>query len=670
MTVPYTFANQTGPIPLLELDQNFAAVSLNVDTAVTVTGNAQPNITSVGILNSLSLGNTIISLGANSSNSGNVFAIAIGANAGAITQRVNAVAIGAFAGGNNQLGNSVAIGRAAGFYNQSANAVAIGFLAGNSYQSEGAIAIGRAAGNSNQASNCIAIGRSAGNLTQGIQAIAIGQNAGNNSQGNQSLAIGAYAGNNNQGANSVAIGSYAGNPLMVANSICINGTAADLSAPNSGFFIAPIRNDNANAANVLYYNTSTKEVTYAPSSAYSNSNVSTFLADFGSNTISTAGNITTAGFFVGTFVGNITGNLVVPGSNTQILYNNDGNAGASTALTFDSASNVLALTGNITASQFTGNGAGLSSIAGANITGVVANATIAGTVTTAAQPNITSVGTLTSLTVNGNATASNLVSTGQVNVLGNVSASGFIGNGSGLSAIPGANIIGLISVTGNIASANLLTGGQVSATGNIITAGLVSVAGNVITDQVVNVSGNISYPYPFSGTTYANNAIHTSNGTRIDIGDTVYGNGIAINDPDLSAIYLTDGNILADNLTLTSNAVVGFNLDILNGNISIAGLEIITYPNYIDVTGSNTYSLSSTTSTNLLRANNTGYTATINMPAGLINGQLTKFTVAGNTITLAAGTGNVSPSFAGSQPAGTGFIYIYDIFTDSWYQTV
>jgi hypothetical protein len=54
---------------------------------------------------------------------------------------------------------------------------------------------------------------------------------------------------------------------------------------------------------------------------------------------------------------------------------------------------------------FTGNGSGLSAIAGANVTGTVANATYAvtagtaGTVTTAAQPNITSVSTsFTSLT--------------------------------------------------------------------------------------------------------------------------------------------------------------------------------------------------------------------------------------------------------------------------------
>lgn len=48
---------------------------------------------------------------------------------------------------------------------------------------------------------------------------------------------------------------------------------------------------------------------------------------------------------------------------------------------------------------FTGNGSGLSAIAGANVSGQVGNALVAGTVYTAAQPNITSVGTLTGLTL-------------------------------------------------------------------------------------------------------------------------------------------------------------------------------------------------------------------------------------------------------------------------------
>lgn len=58
-TVPYTFANQTGVIPLNELDENFAAVANIVPefclTAGAVTQGNQPNITGVGILNSLTV---------------------------------------------------------------------------------------------------------------------------------------------------------------------------------------------------------------------------------------------------------------------------------------------------------------------------------------------------------------------------------------------------------------------------------------------------------------------------------------------------------------------------------------------------------------------------------------------------------------------------------------
>ena len=84
----------------------------------------------------------------------------------------------------------------------------------------------------------------------------------------------------------------------------------------------------------------------------------------------------------------------------------------------------LGVNGTVTAAAFTantgvftGNGSGLSAIAGANVTGTVSSATsatTAGTVTTAAQPNITSVGTLTSLAVTGNASAGNLNTAGAV----------------------------------------------------------------------------------------------------------------------------------------------------------------------------------------------------------------------------------------------------------------
>ena len=59
MTVPYTFANAVGLVPASELDVNFDYVSNNVSTANTVVANAQPNITSVGTLTSLSTSGNI-----------------------------------------------------------------------------------------------------------------------------------------------------------------------------------------------------------------------------------------------------------------------------------------------------------------------------------------------------------------------------------------------------------------------------------------------------------------------------------------------------------------------------------------------------------------------------------------------------------------------------------
>ena len=84
--------------------------------------------------------------------------------------------------------------------------------------------------------------------------------------------------------------------------------------------------------------------------------------------ISAAGNIITDGYFIGSFAGNIAGNLVVPGSNTAVLYNANGIAGASNGLKFDYAGNVLSsagnivAAGNISATYYAGHGRNLTGI--------------------------------------------------------------------------------------------------------------------------------------------------------------------------------------------------------------------------------------------------------------------------------------------------------------------
>ena len=145
--------------------------------------------------------------------------------------------------------------------------VAIGDQAGQTGQQNYTIAIGAGAGGSNQSSGGIAIGGAAGAANQGSSTVAIGSNAGQANQSQRTVAVGFAAGQNNQGENAVALGTFAGNNGQAANSIAINATGMNtpLNPTNAGFYVNPVR--NASAANSLFYDASTKEITYGTASA-------------------------------------------------------------------------------------------------------------------------------------------------------------------------------------------------------------------------------------------------------------------------------------------------------------------------------------------------------------------------------------------------------------------
>lgn len=91
--------------------------------------------------------------------------------------------------------------------------------------------------------------------------------------------------------------------------------------------------------------------------------------------------------------------------------------------------------------------------------------------------------------------------------------------------------------------------------------------------------------------------------------------------------------------------------------------------NYVTVNATASYTLSSTTSNNILIATSTGYTATIILPASPVDGQICSFSVAQNPITLSVGgLVTVSPSFAGVATDGTSFTYVYRTSTSTWYR--
>jgi len=142
--------------------------------------------------------------------------------------------------------------------------IAIGNSAGNIAQGGATVAVGSYAGNDTQGGAAVAIGTYAGTTTQRNDAIAIGYLSGNDTQGTGAISIGRQSGQTSQGAYSIAIGKLAGQTSQPANTIILNAVNAPLngvSAQTNSFYVNPIRTD-ATPSNVLFYNTTTKEVTY------------------------------------------------------------------------------------------------------------------------------------------------------------------------------------------------------------------------------------------------------------------------------------------------------------------------------------------------------------------------------------------------------------------------
>jgi len=345
------------------------------------------------------------------------------------------------------------------------------------------------------------------------------------------------------------------------------------------------------------YSTSTGNATPG-ATGYGNANVVSLLAvgsDAGGNVvgaINANGNITTTGYFIGTFLGNITGNLVVPGANTDILYNNNGNAGATNNFTFNQATNQMGITGTasvsgnitggnlrtggqvsaggniytagvissagtVTGSYFVGNGSLLTGIAAnysnANATSLMANF---GSNTIVTTGNITGgyfIGNGSQLTgiaaSYGNANVSNFLANGfgsnTISTTGNISGGYILGNGSQLTGLPAsysnANVVSLmaafgsntISTTGNVTSGNFLTSGQVSATGNV-TAPYFFGNGSQLTGLPATYgNANVANFLPtYGGTVLANLINFTNNSGIIEQGDqriTITGNAQGVN---------------------------------------------------------------------------------------------------------------------------------------------
>lgn len=309
----------------------------------------------------------------------------------------------------------------------------------------------------------------------------------------------------------------------------------------------------------------------------------------------------------------------------------------------------------------------------ANFANVQAYSDSAGVVTASAQPAITSVGTLGNLVVSGNITAGyiatgNLTTTNSVNFVGNVTGGNLFTAGiisaTGNSYTGSGHVSGLVTVTGSITGSNLISNGSIiasgiiSAIGNIITTANIA-SGNLIANGYVTSANGVEATSSYAGP-YTDGVVldYLTGNARISAGSA---DGILFYNSGIANVLLAG---------LSSGGALSVTGNITSVGAKNTGLEVVN-PNYINITGNaQTGNLSTTTSTNFLVANNTGYTFTVNMPATPVDGQITRFTVAGNTVTLVAGTGTLNSSFAGSTTVGTGYKYTYRASTTTWYKSI
>ena len=161
--------------------------------------------------------------------------------------------------------------------------------------------------------------------------------------------------------------------------------------------------------------------------------------------------------------------------------------------------------GNVTAGEFYGAATGLTSIPGANVTGTVANAThssTANTVVNAAQANITSVGTLTGLSVaSGSITATTPISVTQTWNNSSVAFTGIRENITNTASAAGSLLLDLqVGGTSQFTVApngSIVVGqsGNGSITANVLTTGANTTAGTVTGNWTLTAGSRLNATY-------------------------------------------------------------------------------------------------------------------------------------------------------------------------------
>ena len=313
-----------------------------------------------------------------------------------------------------------------------------------------------------------------------------------------------------------------------------------------------------------------------------NGNITSNNGSFGA--LQVAGNVT-ASYFLGNVVGNVSGNFVVPGTNTSILFNQEGNAGASDRFQFNYASNVVTLVGNLSVTRILtdnylyANGVPFSfqaQAAGSNRQVQYNNNGLLG-----ADGNFYYDSALELLYVEN--FQSDTIETYDLVVYSNATADYFIGNFVG--NLSNANTISANYIEGtlvsssqpNITSVGNLIGLTVSGTGSFLNVIANSINGNTITGSLTtSAQPNITSVGVLSNLSVNGNAsFNNLNGGNLITANFISGTLTTATQSNITTL----GNL--QNLNIVGNLNVGNNIqaNTLYSSLIVGSLGTASQPN-------------------------------------------------------------------------------------------
>ena len=589
-------ANVTGTVA----NATFATSAESANTAntsTTVTANAQPNITSVGTLTSLTSSGTVL---ANSLSSNTLSVTANTEIGGELTVSGNATVLADLhvTGNINFTGNVTQISGNSGQFFGDANGV-------------GALYAGLSTGYSAIPNTII---QASGSVNSYAQINFQNKNGGNIS----STEYVATADNGSDSVNYLDVGIAGGNwDGTQENSI---GTAA---GPDDGWMYVQGGTGGGNLIlGTTSANTEIKFLSGGPNAANVVANLSAEGLKLTGNVTSlnaNLGNLATANFFSGD--GHLLTNLTIAAGSAIV----NGNSNVSVA---PNANVTIGVNG--TAAVVTISDTGTNVIGTFNATG---NANVGNLVTS-------TLTVATDIFAAGNATIANLFVLNSANVAGSVNAT------RNLNANGNASISGAISAIGNISGGNLVTGGKIIATGNItggnlVTAGDVVANGNVTAGNIAG--GNVVTANFFSGDghllsnlTIGNSIVNGSSNVTVEANSNVT---FGIDGVDSVLVVASSG------LAVTGAVGIGGALGV-TGNATIANISTGTMAATGNITGGNITTAGIVTATGNITGGNITTAGIVTATGNVSGGNITTAgNVSGGNITTAGivtATGNVS----------------------------